>query len=219
MNRQKNSIDTDTQDARLLSQAADSLTWSVNSQAIPRFGRASRLDNKVHNVVQLINAGVQLTSSITTPTFLALTFSASTYVPQFNSWATVFDQYRIMEIEMWIIPASTTNLTQTNVPLYYTVIDYDDAATPSSIAALQAYQNVIAAPLTQGTYRKFRPHNAEALYGGGAFTSYGNRQSVWIDAGSPAAAHYGFKAGVDTCSQAVNFDFITRMWVQFRNVF
>lgn len=106
----------------------------------------------------------------------------------------------------------------------YTVTDYDDDTTPSvaSSNALQQYTNMMMGPPNNGHYRKWKPHVAEALYGGGAFTSYGNIKAPWIDMASPSVKHYGFKAFVSTASNTGTvqpFDMTFRMHFECRNVF
>jgi hypothetical protein len=199
----------------------DSLTWNQLSEAIPRFGRAGRFDNRIHNVIQTSAPVALFTSNSTLATFVGLQFNASNDIAQFSSWAAVFDQYRIMEIEVWVYSTlqfggspSTYNPGQS----LYTVNDYDDANTPSTISQLCQYENVMVTPISNGHYRKWRPHCASAVYSG-AFTSFANEVSPWIDVASASVQHYGLKAGVDVTNSAIQFNRATRIWVQFRNVF
>jgi len=142
-------------------------------------------------------------------------------VSQFSSWAAVFDQYLIREVEVWITTAFSPAATAVNYgnENLYLVVDYDDANALTTVAGALAYENVIAAPVTNGHYRKWRPHIAVAAYSG-TFTSFKNEVSDWIDVASPNVQHYGLKVVADvTSTNALQVKMFTRVWIQFRNVF
>jgi cellobiose phosphorylase len=146
-----------------------------------------------------------------------------TDLAQYSSFSAIFDQYRITDIEVWLIPGLSTSALQSGVSgNYYTVTDYDDDTTPTSSTALTQYTNVMQTPLNQGQYRRWKPHVAEALYGGGAFTSYGNIPAPWIDVASNSVKHYGFKAisaGAASSGTVISFQLIVRIHFECRNVF
>jgi len=200
---------------------SDTLTWSLASGSYPRFGRVGRFDNKIHNVIQMAAPVTVLTTSNVAATFGVYTFTATNSISQFASWAAVFDQYLIREIEVWVTcaySAAATTLNYGNENLY-SVIDYDDGNALTTIAGVLAYENVIAAPMTNGHYRKWRPHIATAAYSG-VFTSFKNEQSTWLDVASPGVQHYGLKLAADITSiNSLTIKMFTRVWVQFRNVF
>lgn len=212
--------DMNVQDSMLQSSKTDSLTWNVSAGECPRFGNTGRFDNKIFNVEQLFDQTTILTSS-TSNTYAALYWTASADIAQFSSFAAIFDQYRIESVEVWIQPcqslgpyisAGTTDL--------YSVVDYDDANTPSSLTSLLQYRNCIVTSASNGHYRKFKPHIAMAAFSG-AFTSYVNAKDQWIDCGSGGVQHYGVKVGLEATPSAgqINVTCKVRLWVQFRNVF
>jgi len=213
------SIDMDTQDSRLGQSGSDSLTWNTLSGAYPRFGRVNRFDNKIFNVIQMSAPVTLFTTSTTLATFGVYSFTATNSVSQFSSWSNVFDQYLIREIEVWITPAVLTSSTidYGNENLY-SVIDYDDGNALTTIAQVLSYENIMATSLTNGHYRKFRPHIAVAAYSG-AFTSFKNEVSDWIDVASSNVQHYGLKIAADVTTSAHAIRMFTRVWIQFRNVF
>jgi len=219
-NKKQNSIDMDTQNARTGTSGSDTLTWSLVSGAYPRFGRVGRFDNKIHNVIQMSAPVTLFSTSNTLPTFGVYTFTATNSISQFASWAAVFDQYMIREIEVWVTAAtsggSAINYGNENL---YSVNDYDDGNALTSINAVLAYENVIVTPMSNGHYRKWRPHIATAAYSG-VFTSFKNEVSTWIDVASPGVQHYGLKLAADvTSTNSIAIKMFTRVWVQFRNVF
>lgn len=218
-NNTARNIDANKQDSHLRESVSDSLTWNLSSEAIPRFGRTMRFDNRIFNVVQMGAPASLFTTSVTVVSAGVFTFTATNSVSQFSSWSAVFDQYRIMEIEVWI---SADLPTASNVFVgaqnLYSVIDYDDGSNLSTVAQALAYENVIAGPMNNGHYRKWRPHIATAAYSG-VFTSFKNEVSPWIDVASPGVQHYGIKCIADVTVAVQNIKMLTRVWIQFRNVF
>jgi len=127
----------------------------------------------------------------------------------------IFDQYRIVQIEAWIMPRTTITTTTGNMGQLWSVVDYDDA-NATTIAFLHEFQNALVAPGYCAHYRKWQPHVAIAAYSG-AFTSFANEASPWIDCASPNVAHYALKAGVTVTDAAYVWDMIARFTVEFRN--
>lgn len=214
----KRNLDLNTQDAHLRESTADSLTWNLSSGAYPRFGRISRFDNSTFNVIQMSAPVTLFTTSVTVPSNGVYSFTATNSVSQFSSWSAVFDQYRFMEVEVWVTCEAQPSVIFNGSQNLYSVIDYDDASGLSTVAGALAYSNVIAAPLSNGQYRKFKPHIAVAAYSG-AFTSFKNEKAPWIDVASPNVQHYGLKVVSDVTAAAVPIKMFSRTWIQFRNVF
>jgi len=179
-------------------------------------------DNKVYNFVQSTAPGTIFTSAVV-PTFYSTNFTATTHINQFSSFAAVFDQYKITELEVWLTPSgpgTAPGYVQATTMKLYTVIDYDDSANLASTNAALQYQNVQIGRLDDGHYRRWRPHCAVAGYGG-AFSSYLNIPAPWIDVASTAVQHYGLKIALDatTAANDVRIDMLIRVHVSFRNVF
>jgi hypothetical protein len=194
--------------------------WNVNSQSIPAFNDVIAKDNKIYRFVQSSNQGNICTSSSSVASFFAKGWTTSDIV-QFSSFAAVFDQYRVDRIEAWLMPFGVGTVPGYNsLGKMYTVVDYDDAVTPTSIAALQQYENCVTTRFTDGHYVNFVPHIAVAAYGG-AFTQFLNEKATWIDCGSTGTFHYGLKLGIENTVSGsdVKIDMFTRIHVSFRNVF
>jgi len=201
----------------LTARGSTTRTWNVAMNPMPAFNNTLKRDNMVHNFIQTIDLGQILTTNNAVPTFFARNFSFND-LQQVASFQALFDQYRITEVELWAQPINNSATVATSGPTWYSVVDYDDSATPSSLAALQQYTNVITTPLNNGHYVRFKPHVAEALYGG-AFTAFGNITAPWIDSASPGVQHYGFKMGVNVTPPTVNFNMVIRLHFQCRNTF
>lgn len=191
------------------------ILWSYRSEHKPAFSGVMKFDNKPHNFVQTGDAGVVLTSSAGSDVFLGRSFTAGD-IGQFGNFATVFDQYRIMSIEVWLTPIYQDIAGGNSASEMYTVIDYDDANTPSSASPLLQYTNVTSTTSYEGVYRKWRPHIPAAT---NSLSQLQNKVSTWIDVASTAVPHYGLKIAVKSSTVTTTYNMTYRIWVQFKNVF
>jgi len=155
------------------------------------------------------------TSSTTLATFSATSFNFN-QLDNATAYQTLFDQYIIDEIEVWIEPLTTSSNGGAGGYLY-SVIDYDDGSVLSNVAAAADYTNVMVSASTEGHYRRFKPHIAVAAYSG-TFTSFTNEPAQWIDMSSPSVQHYGVKTACSTTTAAVIFTLRARFHFRVRNV-
>jgi hypothetical protein len=201
--------------------ATNSKLWNTTSQTWPMFNNTLKKDNTVHRFIQTTDLGTVVSSSTTLPVFYARAFTF-TDVQQYASFAVIFDQYRIAEIEVWFNPGNISSSYNTGTSGYiYTATDYDDDTAWTQTSQAQQYTNVMMGPPNLGHYRRWKPHVAEALYSG-AFTSYGNITAPWIDMGSTGVKHYAFKAALGTASSsntAYSCSLTARIHFECRNVF
>jgi hypothetical protein len=186
--------------------------WNALAQPIP-MRTSAHIDNVPYKVIQeTYNTGV-MTTSTTIATFGAI-YNTLSQLDQVSTLQSLFDQYRIVEIEHWLIPELPS---ATNVGEVASVNDYDDATPLTSFGSALDYQNVLVGSTRDGHYRRFKPHCAVAAYSG-AFTSYGNVASPWIDCTSPTVQHYGMKLAATVTTVAINFNLVTRFHLEFRNI-
>lgn len=142
-------------------------------------------------------------------------------LPQTSALTSVFDQYRILGVEVFLNPHTTIgeSFATTGPPsgLAYSVIDYDNSSTPSTVAQMLSYATCITSPITSRIRRCLRPRMALAAYSG-AFTSYANMQGEWIDAVSPSVQHYGLKVLLDigTAGNLQSYDLVYRVYTEWR---
>jgi len=176
-----------------------------------------RFPGEVYNSIQNGEATDFFASSTTASVFAANALLANSF-PNFSSLAAAFDQYRVLMIELLLQPRSNFQGTATSdYGQVTTVLDYDDAVVPTSINQLMQYDNQQTVPGYVAIRRCFRPRVAAALYGGGAFTSYGNVPSTeWIDVASNTVPFYGCKLGWTSTSAACIYDLVFRAHFQFR---
>jgi hypothetical protein len=125
----------------------------------------------------------------------------------------VFDQYKIDQIECWLENQNPN--ANANTPELYSAVDLDDANAPAGLQAIQDHQGAIVSGGYAGHYHKFAPHVAVAVYSG-AFTSFSNSPSAWIDSASPNVQHYGLKFATVSTGAAQQFNLVVRAVVSFR---
>jgi hypothetical protein len=125
----------------------------------------------------------------------------------------VFDQYRIDQLEFWF-DALNPNVV-TNTPMLYTCVDLDDASVPTSIGQIQDHPGALLSTGPSGHYHRFKPHMAIAAYSG-AFTSYSNVPATWIDSASPNVQHFGIKMATLSTGNIYTYNLIVRAIISFR---
>lgn len=153
-------------------------------------------------------------SSTVASTYYALSFALSSFASS-SEYTGLFDQYKFLQIEVWMEPQISQSTVMTNVGELVTCIDLDDANTPTTIATVEGKQNSLLTGSPDGHYHKWKPHMAVAVYSG-AFTSFGNEPASWIDVASPNVQHYGLKVGCTATSVVVNFNIHYRAHLAFR---
>lgn len=128
-------------------------------------------------------------------------YFALTSLDNYTEFTGLFDQYRIVAVELHIRPLQNNSQyfsTSTDLfPRFCSVIDYDDATVLTSAADYRQYQTYKETNWNQYHSRVIRPHLAVAAYSG-AFNSYANMSGTWIDLVSPSVQHYGWKYFVST---------------------
>jgi len=190
----------------------------------PQLETRDMLSRKLYTIQsQCVTSVPVFSQTATAPNFAAYYFILS-QLDNASAYTTLYDQYRVDWIEWVCRPMYTSNALSpaTNiVPQIYSVIDYDDAnVTSYSINIMRSYESCAIREL-ESFGRKIKPHVAIAAYSG-AFTSFENVESPWIDSASPNVQHYGMKLGVDpgatgqTNLQSWNVS--CRVQCSFRNV-
>jgi hypothetical protein len=135
-------------------------TWLVD-RLVP-FPPPGSFNEQPHNFVDSLQNLAFFTTSTVSNTF-AGTFFALSSMNDASEYAAVFDQYRIMAVEITIMP--TTQLIAGLTGHLLSAIDYDDVATITP--ALNAQKStVIISNLQDTIVRSFTPHIAMAAYSG-----------------------------------------------------
>jgi hypothetical protein len=186
-------------------------SWLVD-RLVP-FPPPGSFNEQPHNFVDSLQNLAFFTTSTVSNTF-AGTFFALSSMNDASEYAAVFDQYRIMAVEITIMPSTQTVAGLTGHLL--SAIDYDDVA--SITPALNAQKSTVVISNLQDTVvRSFTPKIALAAYSG-AFTAYSvGPAHSWINTASPTVQHYGHKLTANPTTTAISYDLYTRVWFQFRN--
>lgn len=179
------------------------------------FPSRDRFSSAVFNVVQSTEITAAFTTSATLPTYFATSFTFSA-LDQVASFQSLFDQYRLMMVEITMLPRGIN--AGNSQGLVTSVVDYDDAVALTTVAQALDYTNALTVPIGAPIKRTFVPHAANALYAAGVFASFGNVARPWIDAQSPAVIHYGLKLAATVSSAVIVYDSVTRYWFQLRNI-
>jgi len=184
--------------------------WSVDAQAEPSAGK--KLDNIPFHFYQTADFGVILTSSSGAEVDVAKSFSLSD-LGNAGAFASLFDQYRIREVEVWITPTYQNSSGGNSAARYATVVDYDNVNTVN-FAGAQEYTNCIIVPATNGVYLKFRPHCGMTI---GSNASAANVVSQWIDCAVTGVLHYGIKIAAPATNVTYTLNMRYRAHVELRN--
>jgi len=196
-----------------LSQAQE-IRFRPEQPDVPRMRFSSR---QMYNVeLSYFNT---ITSSTTAAVSAGLTFQLSNMASS-AGYTTVFDRYRLLQVNIKFIPTQTT--ATSGAPgtggILYTVIDYDDANTPTNLTTMLSYGTLKICPPGQIEERTLTPRMAAAAYAG-AFTSYANLSSkTWIDCNSPSVQYFGIKYYLTptptiqtiTYVETLNFQFLSQ---------
>lgn len=128
------------------------------------------------------------------------------FLGNFTNASAIFDTYRIRSYTVDFVPRgnqvfntpsavggipSTSGLS----PLY-TVIDYDDTTTPTSLVQLYEYESVKYVAAGRPHKRKIYPKTLTQLYESAISSGYAPKRGDWIDAATDDVPHLGLKWGI-----------------------
>jgi hypothetical protein len=194
-NKNNNKREKDSSEmVQLLRQiAASEITQSRGTPPpVPDIKPMSTTLGKVYTFQKKFSPGTMITPSTTLDVFGAVQFDLNSTTDA-SSFQALFDAWRIKQVTVDFVPLTTGPYQS---PLY-TVIDYDDASTPTTIASLLEYDT--CAMIQGGTLQKrtFAPRVALAAYNSTLFTNYAEASAnQWNDVASPSTKYYGLKYGV-----------------------
>jgi len=160
--------------------------------------------------------------NIATSTTLFTNFSwkfALNDLPNASEFTTLYDQYRIVHVVLHFICNMTQGIpSAANLGAMYVVKDFDDANLLSVNTDYLQYANCrVYNPLCRTRKVSIRPRIAVASYGGGAFTSYANQPSTFLDVASPSVEHYGIKVGFSATTVVISYQVVAQFQLEFKN--
>jgi len=189
--------------------------WNIAAQPYPSSTNVMRGDNVIHNVRQTADLGPFITSSAGAEVDGSQSFQIA-LVPGITSWLAVFDQYRIIMIEVWATLSCSSGQALIDGFRWYSVVDYDDSNN-ITISQAQQYSNVTDCGRNEAVYRRFRPHMSMAVGAVGGTVNSGNIASTWVDSARTDVNHFGVKYAVAATSTTVILAQRVRFHLQFRN--
>ncbi len=151
-------------------------------------------------------------------------------VPNITALSSLFDQYRIDEIQFRLRTRNPAVTVQNAAsPNYATtspliVVDRDDAAAPTTLSELQQYDNCNCFSTQDSIDIVFEPSITPSVFSGGAFSGYAVDESgkYWLDVANTSIPHYGIKiampALVTSTTQKFDWDVEAVYKVSFLNI-
>jgi len=127
-------------------------------------------------------------------------------------YVAIYDQYRILKVEVKFIPVMTTQIIkpvvngntaginpESIVPMFYVVRDNDDAQLPVSINELRGRPDCKTVKATQSVRMIFKPKTTTPVYQDGVTNGYKiNQKDDWLDVANSQIAYYGLKTVLET---------------------
>lgn len=164
-----------------------------------------------------VTSQANLISSVSAGVGIAWGFGLSD-LPGYTEFTGLFDQYRIKEVELKIVPEYTDYTPNSNVggsAFIYTSVDFDNATTPT-LASIAESETCTLHKSNQPITIKIQPRTDFTLSGqtNAAMAPAGQ----WIDCASPAVTHYGVKAFIPQgTTNTGTWHCVCRYTCEFRN--
>jgi len=197
-----------------MKKGKDERVWSLST---PISFKLPNMDNAVYKINDRYLSG-SITVSAVTNIYSAWS-SVVNSMGNISALQSLFDQYRIVRVQHMLCPQ--TNFVAAGAGntagMLHTVLDFDDSTVLTSEQAALDYQNCLSSSCSDGHFRDYVPHAALAAYSG-AFTSYNNVISPWIDAAYPSVTHFGMKVVTTTASTSTPILVYTNIFTEWRNV-
>lgn len=140
----------------------------------------------------------------------------------FPAFISAFDQYRIREVEVWLIPGITQSESANPENASFTsVLDLDDSFTGASTEmGLMQKPGALVSSVWQSHYHRFSPRLSSISYDGTLVSPYlSPNDSPWVDTADTAVQYYGIKICVGATGTSWNLKALIRYHLEFRGVF
>lgn len=174
--------------------------------------------NQIFRVSQIYDATF---TSGTGGTTLFSYYHTLSQLDQAATFASVFDQYRLVKVTATARPRATQSSTvaaSVGANLY-TVIDYDDATNLGTVNDARQFQTLKEYGPYESFTRVYRPHIAIGAYSGATFSGYANSTGAqWLDANSPGIQYYGLKVLCPPTTIIQTWDWTFKCEYEFKNV-
>lgn len=141
-------------------------------------------------------------------------------LPVSSDFINLFDQYRIVSVDMHCIPRANGNLTDaaTRSSVFHYAKDFTDVTAPAAVTDLYQYSDCkrVNTQNIKDFHIKLKPQAAETYWSGLTASGYGaGREGTWINTSSPSVQHYGLKYAW-TCNYPSFIDCYVTMNMEFK---
>lgn len=163
------------------------------------------------------------TATTTAPAPAVSNFKLSD-IPNPTDFTTLYDQYQIKAIKYTLIPKFSNQPLEVGsgaaasmLGNVWSVIDYDDSATPLNLAELLQYQNLKRTRMDKIHSRYLIPKVNTTV---GA--NIQPKSKVWLDVATTNTPHHGIKLWFDNIAGITNteikYDLMVKYYLAFKNV-
>jgi hypothetical protein len=136
-------------------------------------------------------------------------------LPGYSQFTGLFDQYRFNKVKVMFVPQENSAYSftsSTGLPgEFITARDYDNVTALGTVNALLEYDNVSIKSMLAATTVELSPRVAIAAYSG-AFTSFANQDSQWIDSSSSGVQHFGLRT---MCTGSTNLVYTLHAYAEY----
>lgn len=182
-----------------------------------RKAKGTDYDKRIYKFVRTTDTG-DLTSTQISDVSTAYSFQINN-LPNNTEFLSLFDQYRIVKVQMRFIPYQTVANPTASKSILVSVADYDDSTPLASLQEAYQYSSCRITNALGEHVWTIRPRIAKAAYGSGVFSSYANEPAQWIDSGSNTVSHYGIKVYLTADQGTVrnSWKVVYKYWIECRH--
>lgn len=173
----------------------------------------NKIQTQPHTFVRSFFIQEALTSLSTVNYIAAAQLNYLNQLPSASEFSVLFDQYKIKKVEWTYTPrfdsvALDASASPWTLPRFYSVVDRDDASTPTQLNQLMQYANMKSQVFNKPVKISYVPGTANTVYGGGITTNaYGMKGPQWLDIVNGNVEHYGHKVWINLNNTAMGSNF------------
>jgi len=161
-------------------------------------------------------------TSSTSPQFGSVPFDSTAFT-QFASLATVFDQWRIVDLEFKFNPrtnvvADNSFVNAANAGEFITAFDYDGNI-PGAITDILDYDSAVTVPGYRSVVRRTKPSTLTTVFNGSTANAVMPEFGKWLAVGGTSTKYYSIVwAWTPAVNTSYAYDMIVTAVLQFRYV-
>lgn len=171
---------------------------------------------RVHTFKRTVLGVWTIAAGTTSPQSIAFALNA---ISDFGQWTGLYDQYRINNVKVKVIPRTTNDSLQANERgNVYSFIDYTDIDTSGLTEAFALQNYGVKVTRTTSTHtRALCPAIASVNYRTGFAYGYSPKWKQWIDMSNTDVPHFGLKyLFVNRDDVVMTYDYYITYSVSFR---